>query len=77
MQYSLANLLSPEGEAILTDGSISVFDSYGYALRTFDILHFGGLIYLVPLIVIYIMMYHIPTAISGKCGSNLSINIGG
>ena len=29
MQYSLANLLSPEGEAILTDGSISVFDSYG------------------------------------------------
>ena len=29
MQYSLANLLSPEGELILTDGSISVFDSYG------------------------------------------------
>lgn len=29
MQYSLANLLSPKGEAILTDGSISVFDSYG------------------------------------------------
>lgn len=29
MQYSLANLLSPEGEIILTDGSISVFDSYG------------------------------------------------
>ena len=29
MQYSLSNLLSPEGEIILTDGSISVFDSYG------------------------------------------------
>ena len=29
MQYSLANLLSPEGELILTDGSMSVFDSYG------------------------------------------------
>ena len=42
MQYSLANLLSPEGEAILTDGSISVFDSYGDTLRTSDIHHFGG-----------------------------------
>ena len=29
MQYSLANLLSPEGELILSDGSMSVFDSYG------------------------------------------------
>ena len=29
MQYSLANLLSPEGELILSDGSMPVFDSYG------------------------------------------------
>ena len=38
MQYSLANLLSPEGELILSDGSMPVFDSYG---KTF----FPGTIY--------------------------------
>lgn len=35
MQYSLANLLSPEGELILIDGIISVFDSYGLLSTTF------------------------------------------
>lgn len=33
------------------------------ALRTLDTRHFGGWMYLVHLIVIYTMMYHIPTEI--------------
>lgn len=38
--------------------------SFPTALRTLDTHHFGGLIYLVHLIVIYTMMYLIPTEIS-------------
>ena len=40
MQYSLANLLSPEGELILTDGSMSVFDSYGKTFSGHDLSKF-------------------------------------
>lgn len=42
-------------------GSFNVDNSYG--LRTLDTRHFGGWIYLVHLIVIYTMMYLIPTEI--------------
>ena len=43
-------------------GVIDPYDNI-FTLRTFDILHFGGLIYLMLLIVIYTMMYYIHTDI--------------